>query len=67
MDTVCVLMAVYVSSARISQLGRSARSVYLVTMETQLMEGNAKVRYFSLCLQVCLSVFVNQRVWLFKE
>lgn len=58
-DTVCVLTAVYVSSVRISQLGRSARSVYLVTMEIQLMEGNAKVRHFSLCLCVqylCLEI-----------
>ncbi len=74
--TVLVLTAVCVSSARISQLGRSARSVYLVTMETPQMEGNAKVRYFFLCacvqvfvsLFVCLyvSAFENQRVSLLR-
>lgn len=42
MDTVRVLMAAYVSSARILQLGCIASSVYLVIMETPLMEGNAK-------------------------
>lgn len=58
--TVHVLTAVCVSSARISQLGRSARSVYLVTMETPQMEGNAKVRYLFLCacVQVLVSLFV---------
>lgn len=58
--TVRVLTAVCVSSARISQLGRSAKSVYLVTMETPQMEGNAKVRYLFLCarVQVFVCLFV---------